>query len=329
MQVAFACGFAVCITAISDDDWEAYKQAFGKAYNGDEDEYRRGVFNNNLVKYAALNAQEPLAHYGPTVFTDMTPDEYLTGYMPLTDELPELNVTVAKRKVKPVDWTGKYTSAIKNQGRCGSCWAESAISQVESDAMREHGWSGELSVQELVDCTASGQGSQRHGCNGGNPKSGYDVIKSLGGVASEKDYSYTGKDGTCSINKHKKIVQIKSYQSVGKQDEAVMKKYVSSTGTLSVCVDANDWGGYKNGIKTSCGTSIDHCVQIVGWGTQGGTDYWKVRNSWGSKWGENGHMRLKIGANLCKISNSPTVTSTAILHRGTTELAPSPEDFIV
>jgi hypothetical protein len=187
--------------------------------------------------------------------------------------------------------------------------------------MREHGWTGVLSVQELVDCTTAGQGSQRFGCDGGTPTKGYDVIMSVGGVASGYDYKYTARDGTCKIDDYKKYVQIESYKSVGRKDEAVMKSYVSSTGPLSVCVDANDWGGYRNGIKTSCGTSIDHCVQIVGWGTQDGTDYWKVRNSWGSTWGESGHMRLKIGADLCRISNQPSATSTSIIAPAPT---PSP-----
>jgi len=316
MKFGLVCG--VVVGAVSSDDWEAYKQKFGKVYNGNDDDYRRGVFIKNLVSYAELNAREPLAHYEPTVFTDMTPDEYLTGYIPSHIDLPELEVDTSVIAT-PADWSGKYTSDIKDQGACGACWAESAIQQVESDAMREHGWTGVLSTQQLVDCTADGQGSTRIGCGGGNPTEGYDVIMALGGVASGYEYKYTGWDGTCKIDDFKKYVQIDSYKSVGKQNEEVMKSYVSSTGTLSVCVDANDWGGYSSGIKTSCGTSIDHCVQIVGYGTSGSTDYWKVRNSWGNSWGENGYMRLAIGKDLCKISNGPTVTATSV-----TAPAPTP-----
>jgi len=169
----------------------------------------------------------------------------------------------------------------------------------------------------------TGQGSQRVGCGGGNPTDGYEVIMALGGTASGYDYKFTSRDGTCEINNHTKYVQVESYKSVGKKDEEVMKSYVSSTGTLSVCVDANSWGGYSKGIKTSCGTSIDHCVQIVGWGTEKGTDYWKVRNSWGNSWGEAGYMRLKIGSDLCKISNGPTVTATSV-----TAPAPTPSPSV-
>lgn len=319
MKIAFAC--LLIGTDGSDSDWEAYKKQFGKVYNGDENEvYRRGIFEENLVLYADLNSQEPLAHYGPTIFTDMRTDEYINGYSPSTETLPELEigaVTVATSR----DWTGKYTSPIKDQGSCGSCWAESAISQIESDAMREHGWTGILSTQELVDCTSDGQGSYRNGCGGGDPIPGYKVIEALGGVASGYDYSYMGRGKPCDINSYQKLVTVESYMAVGTKDEDKMKAYVSSTGPLSVCVDANSWGGYNSGVKTSCGRSIDHCVQLVGFGKQGSTEYWKVRNSWGGGWGENGNIRLAIGHDLCKISNGPTATSTSIV--GSPAPAPS------
>merc|ERR1711933_691950 len=92
-----------------------------------------------------------------------------------------------------------------------------------------------------------------------------------------------------------------------------------STGPLSVCVDANSWNSYRSGIMTSCGQNVDHCVQIVGYGSSGSTNYWKVRNSWGGSWGESGHMRLAIGRNLCDISSEPTaVTASAAATTTTT-----------
>merc|ERR1711963_931942 len=63
-------------------------------------------------------------------------------------------------------------------------------------------------------------------------------------------------------------------------------------------------------------TSVDHCVQLVGYGDSG-SSYWKVRNSWGASWGESGHVRLQIGSNLCAINSSPTKVSA-------TTVGPSP-----
>ena len=122
----------------------------------------------------------------------------------------------------------------------------------------------------------------------------------------------------------KKYVGVASYAAVGTKDEAAMKAYVGSTGPLSVCVDASDWGGYTGGIKTTCGHSTDHCVQLVGYGSEGGVDYWKVRNSWGSSFGENGFIRLKIGGNLCNIADGPTATSTTVVGGPAPVPSPSP-----
>ena len=114
------------------------------------------------------------------------------------------------------DWTGTHTTPVKNQGNCGGCWAESAIAQVESDAMREHGWTGVLSTQELIDCTADGDGSWAGGCGGGRPYLGYEVLQSLGGVVSGYDYKYEGRDARCAVGDLEKYVGVAAYNTVGK-----------------------------------------------------------------------------------------------------------------
>ena len=51
---------------------------------------------------------------------------------------------------------------------------------------------------------------------------------------------------------------------------------------------------YEEGVYDGrCGTDIDHAVQLVGYGTDGGKDYWLVRNSWGDDWGEDGYIRIR------------------------------------
>lgn len=59
---------------------------------------------------------------------------------------------------------------------------------------------------------------------------------------------------------------------------------------------------------STCGKKVDHCVQATGVDT---SSYWKVRNSWGTKWGESGYIRLKYGANTCAITNDPTYATVA------------------
>lgn len=72
---------------------------------------------------------------------------------------------------------------------------------------------------------------------------------------------------------------------------------------------------YKSGIITGdsgCGTEMDHAVLAVGWGTENGTDYWLIKNSWGTSWGENGFVRFAIedGLGVCGVQTKPNVATT-------------------
>jgi len=202
------------------------------------------------------------------------------------------------------DWTDVATTPIKNQGHCGSCWAFSATEQLESDYILQKGSKVVLAPQELVDCKADR--SQRDGCNGGFPADAYEVIEALGGMEVEADYPYAGRNQRCSFSKPKAKITISDYQSVGKGDENEMKKYVGTTGPLSVCGSASSWSSYRGGVMRSCRSGGGHCFQIAGYGVDNGVEYWKVRNSWGTSFGESGFIRLELGTNLCGINMCPT-----------------------
>ena len=85
---------------------------------------------------------------------------------------------------------------------------------------------------------------------------------------------------------------------------------------LSVSIEADKavFQSYKSGIfnATTCGTSLDHATNVVGWGTASGVDYWIMRNSWGTTWGESGYMRLQIvaGNGICGIQMEPLYPTT-------------------
>jgi len=81
---------------------------------------------------------------------------------------------------------------------------------------------------------------------------------------------------------------------------------------MSVCVAADIWQTYKGGIilqSSGCGVQLDHCVQVVGYNAT--SNYWIVRNSWGSNWGNDGYIWVEAGANVCGIAMQATAISAS------------------
>lgn len=172
--------------------------------------------------------------------------------------------------------------------------------------MRTLGTDWILSPEQIVQCDKTS-----YGCNGGWTEHAYDYIKKTGGLEQDSDYPYTsymGVTGTCSSDASDYVVTVSSYTTLA--SEASMTTYMQSTGPLSVCLDANNWNSYTGGIMTVCGKQVDHCVQAVG--VDASTNgFWKVRNSWGTDWGEEGYIYLAYGDNTCNIASDPTYTSVA------------------
>lgn len=296
--------FSFIAVASADISWEAWKAEYGKAYNSnDEDLAHRTVFEANMAKLPELRAANPYAQFGSNQFSDLTDDEMPTGWVEgEQQQLDEAHVpTGAVGESK--DWSGVATTPIKNQGHCGSCWAFSATEQIESMLIVQHQQTKELAPQELVDC--KGDRSQRNGCAGGFPIEAFKTIEALGGICAESDYSYEGKNGRCRYKADSAAVKVNSYKTVS--SEPAMKQYLGSTAPLSICHQTGGWQSYKGGILTSCSSGGGHCTQVVGYGSENGQDYWKVRNSWASGWGEAGYIRMAYGKQICGIKAGYTV----------------------
>ncbi|KAF8769219.1 hypothetical protein HU200_006723 [Digitaria exilis] len=277
----------------------------GRAYNAlGERDRRFRVFWDNLRFVDAHNARAGEHGYtlGMNQFADLTNEEFRAAYLGAALSAQAGNGTVGERyrhdgvEALPdsVDWREKGAIApIKNQGQCGSCWAFSAVSTVESINQLVTGELITLSEQELVECSTNGGNS---GCNGGLMDSAFAFIIQNGGIDTEADYPYKAVDGQCDINrKNAKIVSIDGYEDVPKNSEKSLQKAVAHQPvSVAIAAGGREFQLYKSGIFTgSCTTTLDHGVVAVGYGTEDGKDYWIVRNSWGPKWGEAGYVRME------------------------------------
>jgi len=295
--------------------WDGFKRDFGKSYHASEETYRYAVFLKNLQMIDERNDENIAAGgeavHGITKFADLTTAEFAQQYLgsrPIPRgensnvvEFPQL----AEGERVTQDWTGIYTTPVKNQGQCGSCWAFSATEQIESDTMRTLGVTYTLSPQQITSCATTA-----YGCNGGWTEVAYAYVNQAGGLETEYNYPYTSPPtGTCNADSSKFAVTVTAatYLKTGSASEieSSMTNYVGSTGPLSVCLDASSWSSYTGGIMKACGKQVDHCVQAVGVDSSS-SGYWKVRNSWGVTWGESGFIRLAYGKNTCNITNDPS-----------------------
>jgi len=207
---------------------------------------------------------------------------------------PELNIAVNDLP-SAVDWRQKgVVTPVKDQGGCGSCWAFAAVETIESAVILATGKTVILSPQNMVSCTLNPQHcGGTGGCAGATSELGYEYVAGAG-IASEKDYPYRGVTGKCDESKPKSA-KIVSYVKLPENNYTALLTAVATIGPIAVSVDAEPWMSYSSGVFTGCGLSridINHAVQAVGYGTDGGRDYWIVRNSWGSFWGESGYIRI-------------------------------------
>ena len=184
---------------------------------------------------------------------------------------------------------------IKNQEQCGSCWAFSTTGSVEGVSFISTGKLPSVSEQQLVDCSGA-EGNQ--GCNGGLMDYGFEYIIKNKGITSEAAYPYTAKDGTCASKNKAVAATISGYKDVPVNSETALETAIV-TQPVSVAVEADQsvFQMYTGGVMDSaCGTNLDHGVLAVGYGTEGGKEYFKVKNSWGADWGAKGYILLGRGA---------------------------------
>jgi hypothetical protein len=299
--------------------FDNFVTTFGKVYESEPERASRfGIFSDNAVRVAAMNAADPHAEYSLlTPWADMTLEEYarMHGLLNLGSDsglpcqfagkgkVPKLVPTASP--LSSLDYVAQgATVEVKNQGKCGSCWAHATTAVVEARMKLDTGNITSLSEQYLLDCDAArlcqaccGGLAERAlqwlaGDSGGLPGEGQ-------GIPSEAAYPYSsgsGKDPTSGHCNHGPplVAKLKGFGVLASPSPTTVVSASTQYGVLATSMDSRVLQFYKSGIITNfqnCSLS-NHAVAIVGYGTESGVDFLKVRNSYGIEFGESGYFRI-------------------------------------
>lgn len=212
--------------------------------------------------------------------------------------------------------TGK-TTPVKNQSKCGSCWAHAAIQTLEAAAI----WAGKpaqlLSPQALMDCRKT---PAEDSCKGGWFTEAFDQWKSKDSVLLSQ-YPYTMANNGWNSCKAPagEGPRVKSWGYANPPcrggtceglDEEQLLTSLKNYGSIAVTIHAGGFQYYKGGIMPAAAcnrtlNTLNHAVSLVGYGLDKDQNkFWLVRNSWGADWGEQGYLRMEFGKNTCGIAST-------------------------
>ncbi|KAL4508002.1 hypothetical protein ABPG72_021375 [Tetrahymena utriculariae] len=313
--------------------FEQYIVDFEKEYQVDSEEYnqRKQIFDKNLVEIIAFNNKGHSYKKGVNRNTDLTTKEFqvqlgLKKSMknrknPIFRMLTKNHTAVDLINLPTnVDWRQQgVVSPVKDQGGCGSCWAFASAAVLESAAAIAAG-PGQLktlSTQQLVSCVPNpNQCGGTGGCSGAVAELAFSYT-TLYGITSEYKYSYQSYFGTtysCKYDPKTQSAEVinQGYANVTPNDQNALLQAVATVGPIAISVDASNWASYEEGVFDGCDYSknvdINHAVVLVGYGTDPKYgDYWLVRNSWGTDYGEDGYIRIKReSVAQCAMDTTPT-----------------------
>ncbi|CAF0935773.1 unnamed protein product [Adineta ricciae] len=320
LSLLFVCVYsAPTFNSLLDEPWTLFKRTYERQYSTSEEEInRRSIWEANLAMIRNHNLEADLGIHTYTLkmnkFGDMTNEEInrqMNGLdMSLKNKMDvdhhtfraPANVAIPSA----VDWRTKgYVTPVKDQGQCGSCWAFSATGSLEGQHFAKTQQLVSLSEQNLVDCSGS-QGNM--GCHGGLMDYAFQYIKVNNGIDTETSYPYEARDDTCRFRTKDVGATDTGFFDIPSRDENALQSAIATVGPISVAIDASQssFHFYHSGVynEPACSSyQLDHGVLAVGYDSQSGSDYYIVKNSWGTSWGSDGYIWMSRNkSNQCGIA---------------------------
>jgi hypothetical protein len=308
------------------DEFEQYVGKFGQACTSSDDcNAMLRTFQTNTRLIAEHNARDDVSYeMSINHFAHMSYDDFSDLMLPSKGKFVYHPENKAKVTHVPgtngaapasIDWRslGGVTQ-VKDQGACGSCWSFSAVGALEGAHFAKHKKLISMSEQHLVDC-AWNYGKDpygNNGCDGGLPFLGMEYIMDAGGIDTEEFYPYLMQDSYCRFSKDHIATSITGYGNVTVGDEAALADAVSTYGPISVAIDVTESmvfygsGVYYEPACKSDFADLNHGVLVVGYGSNtAGQDYWIVKNSWSTYWGDEGYILMaRNKGNNCGIATA-------------------------
>lgn len=298
----------------------SFASRFGKTYaNQEEAEYRYRIYQDNLRKIAAINADETRGwRAAPNQFADMTMEEIkevLISKLGKRNAEPDFVLSSKRPGAKVglptgIDWRVRpgVSGRVKDQCACGSCWSFAAMGAMEGryavkNNLTDHVY---FSEQFTIDCFWD---SSDHGCNGGNSENVFNwASKEVEGYTEEKNGQYIGINSYCNTSFVDPKYKVKGWAMVDSMDVDALKEALLD-GPVAVAIAVPEsmvW--YADGVydDPTCGSdmaSLGHAVTAEGYGVdEVNGEYWIIKNSWSTWWGKDGYIYISTKNNLCGVA---------------------------
>jgi len=300
----------------TDDEFDHFERKHGKVYHSESERgHRRSVYYTNKKYIDRHNARDDVTYkLAMNKFGDMTRGELKTLMRPtLSKPRSQTSATMThpiSDKAAPayVNWVEKgAVNPPKDQGICGSCWTFGTTGTIEGAYFVKTGKLLSLSEQQLVDCAWTEGNSA---CDGGEASGALQFVMDNGGIALEQTYRYIMLDHFCNTEDRSSGVTLTGYVNV--TNEAQLQDALANRGPVAVAIDASHptFTFYSSGVynEPACGNTsndLDHEVLAVGYGSVDGQDYYLVKNSWSTYWGDGGYIKMSRNKNnQCGIATS-------------------------